>query len=565
MSTTKHILLLAAAVLACSTGCYAKNTPAGFNILDYGAIPDGKTLNTVSIQKTIDACAKAGGAVVVVPKGVFISGAIELRPNITLQLDAGAVLKGSTNLHDYYVADIKFGLIRASSADNITITGAGTIDGSGTSFMDMNTPRNYPYWTAPDLDPNYTRQRKDYMQAKFGTQDGPVVYPDRPGNLLIFYNCKNVSLRSITIKNSPIWTVHLDGCDGVHIEGITIRNSLLVPNSDGIHCTSCRNVRIADCEISAGDDCIAVTCIGDEHHRQILGGFMGIAGTSENITATNCTLQSRSAGVRIGYTGGDIKNCSFKNLVIRQSNRGLLVNVRDHGSVENVSFSDITIETRLHTGHWWGNAEPIHVSAIRGFDTGEKLGQIKNVSFSNVTADCESGIVLFGCPESIIHNITFDNVKLKVKNSPLNDSYGGNFDLRTAADMSLAVFRHDIPGIYARYVDGLKINGLEISWADKLPPFFNHAVQCEHFSNLTIDNLKARQPQLSGIGAVIALNNGKNVTIQNCKASKDTGTFLTHAALTGKLVLANNDLSQAKVAIDPPKSKFKQSQNFLPK
>lgn len=564
MSITRHILLLAAAVLACSNGCYAKNTAAGFNILDYGAAGDGKTLNTASIQKAIDACAKAGGGAVTVPPGTYVTGAFTLLPNITLHLEPGATIKGSTNLQDYTIDGNRFGLIRAKDAKNIAITGPGTIDGSGTSFMDTTTMRNYPDWQAPDLDPKYTRQGQDYMHKKFGTQDGPYVYHARPGRIIRLLNCKNVLLRDITITDAPSWTVHFDTCKDVTVTGIRIKNSLLVPNSDGIHCTSCKNVQISDCDISGGDDSIAITCIGDRHHQDILGGEPSTAASSENITVSNCTLRSRSAGVRVGYTGGDIKNCTFKNLVVYESNRGLLVNVRDYGSVENVSFSDITIETRLHTGHWWGQAEPIHVSAVPGKADIEKLGQIKNVRFSNIIADCENGIVVFGCEESTIQDLIFENVKLKLRDSPLNKSYGGNIDLRTAADLSSAIFEHDIPGLYARYVDGLKINGLEIDFPDELPPFFNHALHCEYFTNLKIDALKARQPQLAGVGAVIALNNGSNVTINNCRVPQGTDTFLKHAALTGELIFAYNDLSNTKYAIDPPESKFKQFDNRRP-
>jgi len=556
--------IIAVAIMLASTSC-AKKQDKNFNITNFGALGDGKTVNTAAINNAIKVCAGRGGGTVVVPAGTFVTGSIELLTNVTLHLESGAILQGSANLQDYCVGDRRFGLIRASKTDNIAITGTGTIDGIGTTFMDMNTPRNYPQWIAPDLDPNYTRQGQDYMQAKFGTADGPVVYTARPGNLLVLSNCKNVHIRDVTFANSPVWTVRLDNCQDVVISGIRIKNSLLVPNSDGIHCTSCKNVHISDCEISAGDDCIAITCIGDRRHQQILGGEIGGGGKTENVTVSNCTLQSRSAGVRIGYTGGDISNITMSNLTIRESNRGLLVNVRDGGSVENVLFSNITIQTRLHTGHWWGQAEPIHVSAIRGDANDPNLGVIKNVRFSNIFAESENGIVVYGEKLGSVMDIVFDNIKLLVKNSPLNESYGGNIDLRAAYDMKHSIFKYDIAGLYARNVTGLKIAGFEICWDDNLPEFFNHAIWCENFNGLTIDGFIGRQPHKGDSRAAIALNNGGDVTIRNCKAAEGTGVFLSHSELTDQRLFVNNDLSKAQKSFEPEKSEFRDFGNFWPK
>ena len=106
-----------------------------------------------------------------------------------------------------------------------------------------------------DFDPKFTRQGNEYMDPKFGTADGPVIPYERPGRLVAFSLCKNVLIRDVTITDAPLWTVHLDRCRDVVISGVHIDNPLVVPNNDGIHCTSCSNVRISDCEISAGDDC----------------------------------------------------------------------------------------------------------------------------------------------------------------------------------------------------------------------------------------------------------------------------------------------------------------------
>jgi polygalacturonase len=131
---------------------------------------------------------------------------------------------------------------------------------------------------------------------------------------------------------------------------------------------------IADCDIRAGDDAIIVTGFrtnvgvgGDVNIRldYTAREFGNKTGCAENVTVTNCILQSRSSGIRVGYGINPIRNCVFLNLVIYNSNRGLGVFSRDDGSIENILFSNITIQNRLHAGHWWDNGEPIHVSAIK--------------------------------------------------------------------------------------------------------------------------------------------------------------------------------------------------------
>ncbi len=522
------------------------------SIAEYGAKGDGKELCTEAIDRALKACAEAGGGTVLVPAGTFLTGAIKLPSHVTLHLAAGAVLKGSTNLADYQVNGRRFPLIRAEKAENIAILGPGAIDGSGTSFMDMTKTRTGPY-LPKDLDPNFTRQGREYMDAKFGEGDGPVVYRSRPNRLIRLTECRNVLLRDVILRNSPCWTLHLEDCEDADVRGIRIANNLLVPNSDGIHCTTCRRVHISDCEISAGDDAICVTSVESRN-----------PGVCEDVTVANCTLQSRSAGVRVGYGRNPIRNCTFQNLTIRESNRGLGLFVRDEGSVENILFSNIIIRTRLHTGHWWGNAEPIHLSVIpQRKDAG--IGRMKNIVFSNIIAESESGIVLYGSKPGDISNVTFDGVALRIRNSPLNASYGGNFDLRPAYDNRFAIFKHDIPAVFCRYTDGLTVHRLELEWDDNLPDFFNHAIACEQFAGLVIDGFRGRTPQRGGPNAAIALQHGRDAIIRNCIAAEGTATFLSQEDVTGDLLLANNDLSHTTKVVSPAADNFTSIGNLVSK
>ena len=564
MYLRRIILQSAILMLVFGFSSCAKKTPGLFVITDFGAVCDANILNTDAINKALAACAKTGGGTVKVPPGIFKTGPIRILANTTLYLETGSVLKASADLNDYIIDGNRFGFISAAKADNVAITGHGTIDGSGTSFMDMTATRTGPD-SFGDFDPNFTRQGLDYMDPKFGADDGPVVPRERPGRLIAFSLCKNVLIRDITITDAPLWTVHLDRCDGAVVSGVTIDNPLVIPNNDGIDLTSCSNVRISDCEIFAGDDAIAITSVGDPRHYQILGGDPLGPGKTENIAVTNCVLQSRSAALRVGYTGGNIKNCTFSNIVIHESNRGILVNVRDEASVENLLFSNITIQTRLHTGHWWGHAEPIQVSAIPNDRGIRKLGQIKNVRFSNIIAESDSGIVVWGCENSIIEDLAFDNVKVKITNSPLNVSYGGNFDLRTSGDFTTALFKHDIPTLYCSDVNGLKIIRFETEWDEGLPDFFNHSIWCQNSSDVEIDGFVGRQAHLGDRRAAISLEGVSGATIRNCRAAEGTTVFLQTADLTDERLFVNNDLSSAQQAMEPPKSNFRDFGNYWPK
>lgn len=464
---------------------------AEYNILDFGAVGDGKTVNTAAVQRAIDAASLAGGRVII-PPGVFVSGSLQLKSNVELYLEAGAVLKGSNRVEDYQLDGRKRGLIFAFEARNITLSGQGIIDGNGTCFFDPNRP----HW-GPDFDRRFTRQGEKYMDFSTGIEDGPIAYDDRPGMLVVILRSEQVTIRDLTFRDSPSWTFRIGDCDGVLVHGISILNNLLIPNSDGIHCTTSRNVRISDCDIRAGDDCIIVSGFGseiDEHGddsrstldypQRTVGNKTGYA---ENVVVTNCTLQSRSAGVRVGYGQNPIRNCLFINLAIYDSNRGLGVFARDAGSIENIQFDNIVIRTRLHTGHWWGAGEPIHVSAISQ-NKEIPVGAVSNIRFHNIIAESEAGIVLWGTPQQPLQNIELENINLTIVSGKHTLSYGGNIDLRPTADLKDAIFARDLPGILAQDIVGAYFSNIRLQWGKGLPSFFTHGIEAVRVKNLRIDD-----------------------------------------------------------------------------
>lgn len=190
-----------------------KPSSIAFNVKDYGALGDGKALDTSAISQAVRACARSGGGTVVLPAGQYVTGTFELLANVTLHLESGAVLKGSTNLADYGLKaryglkgtrsgqsgeGLRAGLIVANQAEDIAITGPGMIDGRGTYFVDVNTPH---YGEPPDFDKRYSRQGEDFMSPKFAANEGPVrpwmAWSNRPGTLIILAGCTNVLVRDV--------------------------------------------------------------------------------------------------------------------------------------------------------------------------------------------------------------------------------------------------------------------------------------------------------------------------------------------------------------------------------
>jgi hypothetical protein len=461
------------------------------------------------------------------PAGTYLTGALQLESNVVLHLDSGAVIKGSSNLNDYYLNGKMVGLILASDEQNVGIIGNGAIDGNAAKFMDM---------------------------TQLSGIDGPIQPLNRPGNMVVFSGCRNFVIQDVTLQNSPFWTLHLAGCDNGDVSNVNIDNDMLIPNNDGIHCTTSRNIRISNCHIQTGDDAIAVTGIID--HARIIPGFVAHEGKSENIVVTNCTLSSHSAAVRVGYGDNDVRNCIFSNLVVYGSNRGLGVFVRGKGSVSNILFSNIIIGTRLHSIAWWGNAEPIHVSAVP--ITGQtSMGQIKDIRFSNVFAHSESGIVIHGSLESMVRDVAFDHLKLQVVRSLFKERSGGYLDLRPGKDEASGWFAHKLPALYCRFVKGIEIRQTKLEWSEDLPEYFDDGLRCEDFEDLEIEGFNGRQAQKAGSGAAIVLQNGSDVTVRDSKAPEQTGTFLKHSGLTGSLLFISNDVQHAQKVFQPEQGGFR--------
>lgn len=289
-----------------------------YDITDYGAVSDTTRLSTAAVQKAIDSCNAAGGGTVSVPAGNYKIGSIVLRSNVTLNLENGATLYGSTDIADYRPMTTDYvslrtnvptiQLIYADNASNVAITGLGTIDGRGKAF------------------------------PKLTWNDEGITRP----HLLRLIRCSDVTVSGVTLKNSGCWMQHYLACDRVKIHGITVinRNNY---NNDALDLDGCHNVTVSDMIADSDDDGITLKSTSPR--------------LCEDITISNCVVSSHCNAIKLGTeTNGGFRNIIVRGVVVKpsadQSSRyfglptghsAISLEIVDGGTMSNVDIADITI------------------------------------------------------------------------------------------------------------------------------------------------------------------------------------------------------------------------------
>ncbi|WP_342647443.1 glycosyl hydrolase family 28 protein [Mucilaginibacter sp. CSA2-8R] len=445
-----------------------------YNIADYGAVGDGKTNNAVALQKAIDAASNAGGGRVVVPSGAtYLTGPFNLKSNIEFEVQVNARVLASPDEKLYTQSAFKDNKgegsiwIGGQNLNNVTLCGAGTLDGNGISFM------------GAELEDSYVLK--------------PFNVVDPRPHLLTIMGGKNIRIRDLNIKNSAYWTVHLIGCDDVAIDNITLLNSLKVRNSDGIDVDHSKNVRISNCYIESGDDCI---CLKNRREYEEFGAC-------ENIVVSNCTMSSRSCAIKIGSENMDrISRVLINNCIITKSNRGIGIQNRDEGTVSDVIFSNILIDSHLFSDVWWGKAEPIYVTAYRRangnnkdagwrFPKGQtegRIGKVSNITFSNIKATSENGVYVGGETPGMVSNIMFDQVDLNITKT--TNIPGGVYDRRPSKVEGL--IKAKIAGFYLDESENITIRNSSLTWGANRPDYYGGAIQKEKAKQVVVKQLDER-------------------------------------------------------------------------
>ncbi|PTR01162.1 glycosyl hydrolase family 28 [Mucilaginibacter yixingensis] len=443
-----------------------------FYITAYGAIPNLKTDNAVAIQKAIDACNQSGGGRVIVPAGKqFMSGPFNLKSNIELVVEANARILANPDERVYTQSAFRSNKgegtiwIGGHNLENVTISGAGTLDGNGIAFM------------GPELEDSYVLK--------------PFNVIDPRPHLLTIIGGKNIRIRDLQIRNSAYWTVHLVGCNDVAIDNLTLLNSVKVRNSDGIDLDHSKNVRISNCYIESGDDCI---CLKNRREFEEFGAC-------ENIVVNNCTMTSRSCAIKIGSENMDrISHVTINNCIIRASNRGIGIQNRDEGTVTDVIFSNIIVDSHLFSDVWWGKAEPIYVTAYRRANGNNKdanwrfpkgktegsVGEVSRIYFSNVKGVSENGIYVGAESADKLSQIVFDQVDLFInKTTPVT---GGVYDRRPAKVEGLLT--GSTSGFYLENANGVTIRNSSVHWGSNRPAYYKYVLESHNVADLKTINLE---------------------------------------------------------------------------
>lgn len=493
----KKVLAICCAILAMTA--FPVDGP-GFSVRDYGAKGDRTTLDTKAIQAAIEAASKAGGGTVVLPAGNYLSGMIRLRSHVSLQLDPGATLWASTERRDY---DKGYShLILADGVEHVAILGQGTIHGQGT--------------------------------ADLGRRGVKEVMPSFRTHIMLFRDCRNVTIRDITILYSDSWTIHLQRCDTVYIDGVTILNNYYRTNSDGIDPNSCRNVHISNCHIVAGDDCIVLKSTE--------------AYPCENVVVTNCTVETIASALKLGTESkGDFRNIHFSNCTIRNSPVGIGFYMKDGATMERVTFTNISIESSSPTLR---SVYPIFMD-IEKRNVNSKIGRIRDVTFRDIQIHTGQGSLIQGMPESPIENLTLQNITIRVDEaadqSKRSKPVGGTRTLRDQRDTQ---FARQPAYLIAAHVRGLLLDNVRVLGEGTNSQQFDRSTVALHWAEDGIIRGLWRAPfDPRARLPVLTLDNCRGMIISDCVAAAGTPVFLgLRGTSTARIALSANDLSQAALA-----------------
>lgn len=378
----------------------ADPVPLRIEITQFKAEGDGRTVSTQAIQQAIDHVAQAGGGTVVVPEGVYTTGALFFKPGVNLHLEKGAVLRGSTFIEDYpktrtriegHFEEWRPALINFSKADGVRITGEGMLEGSGQAFWQL-------FWKR--------------LAADNKTKNLDVERP----RLMFIDSCTNVVISGITLKDSGFWNMHLYRCREVLVEKVSINSPIGAPSTDGIDIDSCQNVTVRGCTISVDDDCIAIKgskgplALEDKDSPPV-----------EHIRVSDCTFTLGHGVVTLGSEATIVRdvvveNCRVISSSPTRTNSVVRLKMRPDTpqTYEDIHFNNIVLEGfgKLLSIEPW-----TQYFDLKGLPRPNSV--VRNISASNITGSYESIGSIKPHDHVKVSDITLENINLTLKNDRL--------------------------------------------------------------------------------------------------------------------------------------------------
>ncbi len=477
----------------CFVLCYTFLSAQDYNILDFGAIPDGVTMSTTSIQAAIDSAYNHGGGRVVIPAGSFLSGSVALKSGVTLHVLQNGVLLGSTNPADYVKIHRWKALVMADGQNNIGITGNGEINGQGRALA-LHIDSLFYAGQIDSADYNFIERRPKYYL--------------RP-QLIEFVNCKHIAVRNITLKNAACWVQTHDKCENIVIDSVRT-DSDAYWNNDGIDISDCKNVSITNCFVNSADDGICL-----KSHST---GYM-----CENIYIGNCTVRSSASAIKFGTRShGGFKDVAIENIRVYDTFRSAIaIEMVDGGTLENVFVNQIEA---VNTGN------AIFIRLGKRNTTGP-AGTLRNVSIKNVKVEVAFGrpdgayeirgpelpffhntfpSSITGIPAQHVENVSLENIEIRypgrgnngLANMPLSRLDAVPEQVQDYPEFSMF---GELPawGFYIRHVDGLKLKNIRLSIEDR---DYRPAIVFDDVRNAIILEM-----------SVIGDNKDKYLVLHNCE------------------------------------------------
>ena len=500
-------------LLLCLCGILpATSSPAKdfFNVRDYGAIGDGKNLDSPAIDQAINAAVAAGGGTVLVPAGVYLSGSIHLQSNIHLLIDAGATILGAPQdmkaydeTEPYTLGGYQDGghcffhnsLIWGENLTNVCISGTGQISGGGLVRSDGILDKMVGF-------------------NKFNPPVTNAAPPVRLGNKAICLKlCRNVLIRDVTIFHGGHFAILVTGCDNLTVDNVTMDT-----DRDGIDIDCCRNTMVSNCRINSPNDdglCPKST--------YALGEWR----PTENLTIVNCQVSGFEVGTLLDGTmkpkpngngrikfgtesSGGFRNCTVANCTFR-SCRGLALEEVDGGIMENITINNLTMMDTPSYGIYITTGERNRTPDATA------VSHARNIYISNVIMDgvgTMSGVQIMGLPGVPVEGVRLDNIRL-ISNG------GGTAEDAARVPKELGKGYPEprslgiLPayGVYARHVKGLELANITTSFTkDDLRP----AAMFDDIQGLEIDNFKGQATD--GVKPAVFADNVAGLTIRNSPA-----------------------------------------------